>query len=52
MILHMGWGNAWILKEFMEIYCFIKVKKMLIILHFTLKLNVTEVSCLYRLFKS
>lgn len=25
-----------------EIYCFIKVKKMLIILHFTLKFNVTK----------
>lgn len=51
MILHMGRGNAWILKEFMKSAVLSKWKKMLITFHLTLKLNVTEVSCVYRLFK-
>lgn len=38
----MGWGNAWILKGVYEIYCFIKVKNMLLILYLTRKLNVAK----------
>lgn len=36
----MGWGNAWIFKEFMK--CLIKVEKIVLILHFTQKLNVSK----------
>lgn len=36
----MGQGNAWIFKEFMK--CLIKVKKIVLILHFTQLLNVSK----------
>lgn len=42
MTLQIGWGNAWILKEFTKSAVLSKWKKLLVTLQFTLKHNVTK----------